>query len=75
MRADTHANEAPAVPTRQDQGQDRTGGTGAEEAIIRYIAEDAAVGDDVGPPVTAVDDNRDMLTYAFPLIPDAATVP
>ena len=64
VRADTHANEAPAVPT-EGQGQDRTGGTGAEEAIIRYIAEDAAVGDDVGPPVTAVDDNRDMLTYAF----------
>ena len=63
VRADTHANEAPVVPTT-GQGQMRTGADDTN-AIIRYIAEDAAVGDEVGPPVTAVDDNRDMLTYAF----------
>ena len=63
VRADTHMNEAPVVPT-EGQGQARTGDADAS-AIIRYVAEDAAVGDEVGPPVTAVDDNRDMLTYAL----------
>ena len=64
VRADTHMNVAPAVPT-EGQGQMRIGGTGTDEAIIRYIAEDAAVGDNVGPPVTAVDDNVDLLTYSL----------
>ena len=64
VRADTHMNVAPVVPT-EGQGQDRDGSTDDNEAIIRYVAEDAAVGDEVGPPVTAVDDNRDMLTYAL----------
>ena len=63
VRADTHMNEAPVVPT-EGQGQMRTGAADAT-AIIRYVAEDAAVGDKVGPPVTAVDDNRDMLTYSL----------
>ena len=65
VRADTHMNVAPAVPLT-GQGQGRTGAlTGNNVAIIRYVAEDAAVGAKVGPPVTAVDDNRDLLTYAF----------
>ena len=63
VRADTHQNVAPVVPT-EGQGQMRTGAADAT-AIIRYIAEDAAVGDEVGPPVTAVDDNRDLLTYSL----------
>ena len=63
VRPDTHANEAPVVPL-EGQGQERTGADDAN-AIIRYIAENASVGDEVGPPVTAVDDNRDLLTYAF----------
>ena len=65
VRADTHMNEAPMVPLT-GQGQGRTGAlTGTDVAIIRYIPEDAMVGDEVGPPATAVDDNLDMLTYAF----------
>ena len=64
VRADTDMNADPEVPL-QGQGQMRTGGTETDEAIIRYVAEDAAVGTKVGPPVTAVDDNLDGLTYAF----------
>ena len=74
VRADTHMNVAPVVPT-EGQGQGRDGSTTADEAIIRYIAEDAAVGDEVGPPVTAVDDNRDMLTYALGPVATGAADP
>ena len=75
VRPDTHMNVAPVVPT-EGQGQGRDGSTTDEEAIIRYIAEDAAVGDEVGPPVTAVDDNVDKLTYALgPVVANAEDGP
>ena len=63
VRPDTHMNVAPAVPLT-GQGQMKTGADN-DNAIIRYIAEDAEVGSKVGPPVTAVDDNLDLLTYAL----------
>ena len=63
VQADTHMNEAPAIPTA-GQGHGRAGAA-AGTAIVRYVAEDAMVGADVGPPVTAVDDNLNMLTYSL----------
>ena len=63
VRADTTANAAPVVPdqdisnTTTDQAADTT--------PTRFVLENMTPGTEVGPPVTAVDDNLDELTYAF----------
>ena len=62
VRPDTHMNEAPVVPLT---GQGHSG-TGLEEnPITRYVSENMPAGTKVGPRVTGVDDNLDVLTYAF----------
>ena len=59
VRADTTANEAPTIPDQNISTDD------VDTAITRHVLENMPAGTMVGPPVTAVDDNIDDLTYAF----------
>ena len=62
VRPDTHMNEAPVVPLT---GQGHSGTGLQDNPIIRYVSENMPAGTKVGPRVTGVDDNLDVLTYAF----------
>ena len=60
VRADTTANDIPTIP---DQNISTTDVDITD--ITRYVLENMPPGTEVGPPVTAVDDDLDELTYAL----------
>ena len=63
VRPDTTANEAPEIPDQDISNA--TDDQPADTTPTRFVLENMPPGTPVGPPVTAVDDNLDGLTYAF----------